>query len=232
MPKMPERFYAEKREKILDAAQRIAMEKPLPHVTMKDLIRACGVSQGAIYHYFSSLDEIWLGLVERFYQADDLLGRFQQIFAMPRKPEETVKLCMGALCENLQKTIPVYGKLVLELNTLVQANPGRFGALRSAETAHSRLDRMLELFDNWCREQVQAGAIRPQVSLTQLSLYLCSSYLGLRYHAAALHLQPELSETGLDKYLDLQRQSWQITLLCLLGLEEHNENGGRGWSFS
>lgn len=224
MPKMPEAFYAQKREEILDAAQRIALEKPLPHVSMKDLIRACGVSQGAIYHYFSSLDEIWLGLVERFYRADDVLAHLRQVFLEQCSPRETACRCLWELCENLRRTIPVYGKLVMELNTLVQANPGQYGALTSAEATRGRLDEMLSLFDNWCREQMQAGALRPRLGREQLCLYLASTYLGLRYHAAAMHLQPSLSENGLDVYLDLQLQSWQTTVLYLLGLKEADEN--------
>lgn len=224
MPKMPAEFYTQKREEILDAAQRIALEKPLPHVSMKDLIRACGVSQGAIYHYFSSLDEIWLGLIERFYRTDDVLEHLRQIIVQPLAPRETVRRCLLELCENLRRTIPIYGKLVLEINTLVQANPGQYGALLDTKAAHSRLDDMLSLFEDWCSAQLQAGAVRPRVSLEQLSLYLSSSYLGMRYHAAALHLQPSLSSTGLDAYLDLQLQSWEKTTLYLLGLEESDEN--------
>lgn len=224
MPKMPEAFYTQKREEILDVAQRIALEKPLPHVSMKDLIRACGVSQGAIYHYFSSLDEIWLGLINRFYQTDDVLEHLRKIFSQPLAPQEIVCLCLGELCENLRRTIPVYGKLVLEVNTLVQANPGRYGALLGSKAVHARLDDMLSLFDDWCRAQLQAGAVQPRVSFEQLSLYLSSSYLGLRYHAATLHLQPALSSTGLDAYLALQLQSLETTFLYLLGLEEADEN--------
>lgn len=220
MPKMPEEFYAQKREEILDAAQRIALEKPLPHVSMKDLIRACGVSQGAIYHYFSGLDEIWLGLVDRFYKADDVLEHLRQVFLQNLSPQETVCRCLWELCENLRRTVPVFGKLVLELNTLVQANPGQYGAMLAADTTHARLDDMLSLFEDWVRAQVQAGTVQPRVSLEQLCLHGSAVYLGLRYQSAALHLQPAPSGMGLDAYLDLQLQSWQTAFLYLLGLEE------------
>lgn len=224
MPKMPEEFYAQKREEILDAAQRIALEKPLPHVSMKDLIRACGVSQGAIYHYFSSLDEIWLALVDRFYRADDVVAHLRQAFAQQLSPRETACRCLWELCENLRLTIPLYGKLVMELNTLVQANPDRYSAMADTGETRGRLDEMLAIFDDWCQAQTAAGLIRPRVSREQLLLHLASTYLGLRYHAAALHLQPSLSNEGPDAYLDLQRQSWQVTVLYLLGLEDAHEN--------
>lgn len=224
MPKMPEDFLLKKREEILDAAQKIALEKPLPHVSMKDLIRACGVSQGAIYHYFSSLDEIWLGLIERFYQADDVLTHLQQIISQPLLPEEIVCQCLAELCENLRRTIPVYGKLVMELNTLVQANPGQFDKMTTTEATSGRLDKMLFIFDDWCLIQLQRGTIHLRGNREQLLLYISSTYLGLRYHAAALHLQPSLSEEGLDAYLELQLKTWQRTTLYLMGLEETDEN--------
>lgn len=227
MPKMPDTFYTQKREEILDTAQRIALEKPLSHVSMKDLIRACGVSQGAIYHYFSGLDEIWLGLIERFYRSDDVLAHLRQVFCEPLSPKETVCHCLGELCENLRRTIPLYGKLILELNTLIQANPNQYQALTNAVETHARLDDMLSLFDHWYHEQQSAGTLQPRVSGDQIALFLSSTYLGLRYHAAALHLQPALSNTGLDGYLNLQLESWQKTVLYLLGLndDETHEKG-------
>lgn len=223
MPKMPEAFYAQKREEILDAAQRIALEKPLSHVSMKDLIRACGVSQGAIYHYFSGLDEIWLGLIQRFYDADDVLAHLRALFLQPLSPQETICLCLRELCENLRRTIPLYGKLIMELNTLVQANPAQYRSLAGSQDTHNRLDEMLSLFDNWCHTQAKQGAMHPRVSREQLCLHLSSTYLGLRYHAAALHLQPSFSENSLDAYLDLQLPTWQRTILYLLGLEATDE---------
>lgn len=219
MPKMPDEFYSQKREEILDVAQQIALQKPLSHVSMKDLIRACGVSQGAIYHYFSGLDEIWLKLVERFYRSDDVLAHLRQAFSEPILPKETVCRCLEELCKNLGRTIPIYGKLILELNTLIQANPNQYKSLNDAVEANARLDDMLSLFDNWYREQEKAGTVHPRVSGEQIALFLSSTYLGLRYHAATLYLQPTLFETGLDAYLDLQLQSWQKTILYLLGLE-------------
>ena len=223
MPKMHENFHEQKREQILDVAMRIALEKPLPHISMKDLIRSCGVSQGAIYHYFSGLDEIWLGLIERFYRADDVLEHMRQVLEQRLSPQQAARRCLWELCENLRRTIPLYGKLIMELNTLIQANPAQYGSLADVESMHSRLDGMLMLFEDWFREQIEAGSIVPRVGLEQICLYLCSSYLGLRYHASALHLQPALSDTGLDKYLDTQLQSWQMTVLYLLGLEETDE---------
>lgn len=224
MPKMPEEFYAQKREEILDAAQRIALEKPLPHVTMKDLIRVCGVSQGAIYHYFSGLDEIWLALIDRLYRADDVVAHLREVFAQQLSPQETARRCLWELCENLRLTIPAYGKLMMELNTLVQANPGQYDALTGPNAPHGRLDDMLSLFGGWYEAQMAAGLIRPRVSMEQLMLHLASTYLGLRYHAASLYLQPSLADMDLAAYLELQRKCWQVTVLYLLGLEEHNEN--------
>lgn len=219
MPKMSEAFYTQKREEILDTAQRIALEKPLPHVSMTDLIRASGVSQGAIYHYFSSLDEIWLGLVNRFYQTDDLLTHLRQVFLQTLSPRETMCRCLWELCENLRRTVPVYGKLVLELNTLVQANPNRYSVMLNTGKTHGRLEDMLSLFETWAQEQIQSGTVRPRVSWEQLSMSLSSSYLGLRYHAAVMHLQPALSNAGLDEYLNLQLESWEKSFLYLMGLD-------------
>lgn len=217
MPKVSEGFHAQKREEILDAAQRIAMEKPLPHVSMKDLICACGVSQGAIYHYFSGLDEIWLGLVERFYRADDVLEHLLQVFSLELSPGETACRSIEILCENLHQTIPAYGKLILELNTLVQTNPQQYAFQNRPGVG--RLDEMLALFESWCEKESQRGRMHPRVSRQQLSHWLSATYLGLRYQAICLQIQCSMTDLELAIHLSSQGESWKLSCLYLLGIE-------------
>ena len=51
MPKVNEAYISEKKQVILDATFRICMRKPVYQVTMKDVIKETGMSQGGIYRY-------------------------------------------------------------------------------------------------------------------------------------------------------------------------------------
>ncbi|MHB1136779.1 MAG: TetR/AcrR family transcriptional regulator [Coriobacteriia bacterium] len=46
------------RERILDAALRLFVDKGFHHTSMPDIVRASGTSVGAVYHHFGSKDEL------------------------------------------------------------------------------------------------------------------------------------------------------------------------------
>ena len=50
MPKVTEEYLKEKRKYILECTGEILKEKPLYTVTMRDIIKKAGFSQGIIYH--------------------------------------------------------------------------------------------------------------------------------------------------------------------------------------
>ncbi len=67
MPKVNEAYISEKKQVILDATFRICMRKPVYQVTMKDVIKETGMSQGGIYRYYANFYDILFGLLRLFY---------------------------------------------------------------------------------------------------------------------------------------------------------------------
>ena len=56
---MPRNKYPEVTEKaILDTAKRLFLEHGYEHVTLQDIAEACGLTRGAIYHYFHGKEEM------------------------------------------------------------------------------------------------------------------------------------------------------------------------------
>ncbi|MEO8612545.1 MAG: helix-turn-helix domain-containing protein, partial [Chloroflexota bacterium] len=49
-----EQDYAEKRNEILDTAQRLVFSKGYERLTIQDILQALNISKGALYHYFDS----------------------------------------------------------------------------------------------------------------------------------------------------------------------------------
>ena len=75
---VPRRQQAEeRREQILDAAIRIFCEKGFAGTTIRDIAREVGVTEGLLYHYFESKDQLeqacWR---ERTWRAELELRRF------------------------------------------------------------------------------------------------------------------------------------------------------------
>ncbi len=66
--------YAEKRNAILDVAQRYIATKGYEQMTTQDILEALQISRGAFYHYFESKQALLMALVERIgEQAEQLV---------------------------------------------------------------------------------------------------------------------------------------------------------------
>jgi AcrR family transcriptional regulator len=64
-----EHEYAEKRNEILDAAQRLVFTKGYERMTIQDILAALQISSGAFYHYFDSKPAVLEAFIERIQQA-------------------------------------------------------------------------------------------------------------------------------------------------------------------
>ncbi len=63
-----EEQYAEKRNEILDAAQRLIYTKGFERMTVQDLLAELKISSGAFYHYFESKPVLLEALIERMQE--------------------------------------------------------------------------------------------------------------------------------------------------------------------
>lgn len=50
---------------LLDAAARLFVERAYDDLTLSDIAQECGVTKGAIYHHFSSKEDVFLSMMER-----------------------------------------------------------------------------------------------------------------------------------------------------------------------
>ncbi|MGI9570869.1 MAG: TetR/AcrR family transcriptional regulator [Desulfobulbia bacterium] len=58
------------KERILDSAQTIVLEKGFSATSLDDIIKATGVTKGAFFHHFASKGDLAHQLVERFAEND------------------------------------------------------------------------------------------------------------------------------------------------------------------
>jgi AcrR family transcriptional regulator len=66
MPRIvKEHEYAEKRNEILDSAQRLMTTKGYAQMTIQDILDDLQISKGAFYHYFSSKQALLEGMIDR-----------------------------------------------------------------------------------------------------------------------------------------------------------------------
>lgn len=94
--------------KILDTAERLFVEKGYDHASLQDIISATGLSKGAIYHHFSSKEDIFYSVCGRIGQRNGQvlakvrddgalsgLDKLRAIFKTSLQPERQAKMfCM------------------------------------------------------------------------------------------------------------------------------------------
>jgi len=99
MPKVPDSYLADKREYILQCTGEILREKPLYLVTMRDVIRKAGFSQGLIYRYYGSIGEILLDYVNRHTAPYPLGQRIDALLASGQPEDDVLIECFAAMGE-------------------------------------------------------------------------------------------------------------------------------------
>jgi AcrR family transcriptional regulator len=67
-----ERRAAERRSLILDSAARLFADKGFHRTTTKDIAEAADVSEGTLYNYFESKDDLLMAIMERLVESQDL----------------------------------------------------------------------------------------------------------------------------------------------------------------
>lgn len=76
MPRiLNEQEYTEKRNEILDAAQRLVQTKGYRQMTIQDILDDLQISKGAFYHYFASKSDLLDALIERMQVYAELTSK-------------------------------------------------------------------------------------------------------------------------------------------------------------
>ena len=88
MPKVSQEYMDKKREMIVEAAYKVCLRKPVQMVNITDVIAETGMSQGAIYRYYASLDDILIDLVSKMRADYNIVDRLNEITSDPEAPFE------------------------------------------------------------------------------------------------------------------------------------------------
>jgi AcrR family transcriptional regulator len=76
-----------RRQRILEAATTVFARKGYRHSSVSDIIEAAGIARGTFYLYFQSKEEIFLALIDRWFE--ETTRRLEQVADMPASLEET-----------------------------------------------------------------------------------------------------------------------------------------------
>lgn len=85
------------REQILDEALKLFSEKGIKETTIRDIAKAVGITEGAIYRHFESKDQIVYELFERY--SDELYESLKKVLEKHTGTEERFKKMVGVFLD-------------------------------------------------------------------------------------------------------------------------------------
>ncbi|MGE0765485.1 MAG: TetR/AcrR family transcriptional regulator [Hyphomicrobiaceae bacterium] len=156
MPRLTPDTQSQRREHILDAAERCFARAGFHRTTMQAICREAGISPGALYIYFDSKEALIAGLAERDRAA------FQDRFAALGDATDVVE-ALRELANHYFVTEPAHKRLMcVEIGLEATRNP-RVGEIHHAVDIHVR-----ECFAALFQRLADEGRIRPVLDIPAL----------------------------------------------------------------
>lgn len=217
MPKVNDEYIQNKREILLDAAQRVCNRKCIYDVTMRDIIVESGVSQGGIYCYFKNIDEVFAALINRFTEHSSLADGASKVLLSSMSVSQAIhELCI-LLTEYMVDIASNYGKYIYELNFLYLHYPERYEQIKHQLKEQIIISDFKNSFLAYLTRQIETGCIQPSVPVEYLILYWNSTYEGA-INTITLSVQNDSSE--IIKTIKMIMSLLEQTIKCQLKISE------------
>ena len=162
-----ERRRAARREQILDAAARVFAEKGFHRATTREIAEAADVSEGTIYNYFASKNDLLIGMMTRVGESQVPPEMFEQVVSDDARD--------------------FYATLLQRRHIVVQQNKSILQAVLSEILTNQEMreryneqivEPYLSMLEQYLRVQVEQGQMRP-VDVALTTRYLFALNLGL-----------------------------------------------------
>jgi AcrR family transcriptional regulator len=166
----------ERRRQILDAARRVFAEKGFSATRVSDIASRAGVSQGTIYWYFKSKEELFMTLLEEW--VSESIPTHADFAAAPGTVEEKVRRYLRAAAKTVaesQDLLPIYMEFLLHAfrdDSIRERFKALFAEMRSSLMAI-------------VREGGESGAFRDDLNASHLASLVIAVYDGLALQWAA-----------------------------------------------
>jgi len=190
MPKVTDEYLETKRNFILDCVAKVYEEKPLYQVTMRDVIQKTGFSQGNIYRYYDSLDEICVALVNR-YTPDGVLEKvINDIFDSGASPAEKLEKSLMALGHYMKELHQAIGaRMYFHLLVHASVNFKNWETLAGKLKFKLSIDWAKEKMIKYLFENLENGEFEPIIPVDSILMFINVSFDGIADDAALFGMQ-------------------------------------------
>ena len=212
MPKVKDEYLQDKREQILDAAQRICMQKPVYSVTMRDIITEIGWSQGAIYRYFKNVHYILFELINRQTAHLYVKEEVDAILALPEFPERILAKILDLIVRTSLRNMKDFGKMYFEYFALIANQPEYLKLFTEHVKIAADLQYLQKRTIEYVVTQVERGYFKPLLPVQDIFAFIGTSIDGIQRDLILVQCYRVGSyTTSMPKDMDPQKL---INVLC------------------
>lgn len=188
----------ETKERILDAAETIMLEKGFNGVGLNEVLKAVKVPKGSFYHYFPSKEQFGVELLQH-YLAESNANKRRMLLSTSPEPNPFLRL-ITYLEGSIAKSCECGGKcpcLVLKLASEVSGFSDPMRQVLADGTTEG-LGIMRQVLD----EAVEKKLIRPDINTTEAAEFIHDMWIGAMHRAQVfLSVEPLRAAVGSIKHL-------------------------------
>lgn len=217
MPKVTKEYTQNKREMLLDAAQRVCNQKCIYDVTMRDIVVESGISQGSLYCYFKNIDEVFAALMNRFTEHSNLSEKVENLLSFTRPPEQNIhELCLF-LADYMIDIINHYGRYIYELNFLYLHYPERFAQIKNQLKEQQIIVNFKNTLIVYLQEYIKKGTIQPIAPIEHLLIYWNAAFEGI---FNTFNISSEYSSITRNELIQAEMRLLEHTILFQLNIAQ------------
>jgi AcrR family transcriptional regulator len=204
MPKVTDEYLVSKRDFILNCTGEMLKEKPLCLISMRDIIKKAGFSQGVIYRYYANLDEVYVDFINKHTTAHSLEQRIDTLLNSEQEEISILEECFIAMGEYIAELLKsVVGKTFFELLVLYSSDLEKrtvvFPQLKFKQSLEYAQNKIVE----FAMSNVDKGVFRPQIPVHSIlrfvSIFIDGIAQNVVFHAAEGNSRDSESATDIPE---------------------------------
>lgn len=196
MPKVTDKYLTERKDFILECTNEVLKEKPLYLISMRDIIKKAGVSQGAIYRYYANIDEIYVDLINKNTTYNLLEQEIDSLLDSEQEEKLILYNCIiaiGKYIEELLKTVG--GKTCFELLVFYAYDNEKRNTIFPLLKFKQSLEYAQNKIVDYMTEKIKNKVLHPSVSVDSMIMFVSISIDGIAQSVA----MSTLEENNQDK---------------------------------
>jgi len=206
-----EREKEQRRNNIIDAAEKVFFSRGLDAATMDDVAEEAELSKGTLYLYFKSKEELYLAITQRGLRI--LTEMFEKCLQKKKKGIDMV-LAIGRAYREFAKKYPDYFQAAIYFESQIKDfNPEHPNAVACMEQGEKVLNLVVEAL----KKGVEDGTIRPGVDPLKTAIVLWGQTTGILWLVSSHeeYMKEKLAQFNFKKMGDIIDYSFKLNLYSL-----------------